>query len=216
MDPQYLSIIMVVCIFAALVMGYPVAFTLGGVALLFAFGGAAFDVFSLKYLSSLPSSVYGVMTSDLLMAVPLFVFMGIVMERSKIAEELLETMAGLCGSFKAGLGISVLLVGALLAHATVHGGGASCRSPRPRRSRCIIIIVGDISRGAHRDPPAHFVTPSRTPARRRAPRGFRCSPRHRSRPHLTFCSTARSAGRAHPTAVRAFLLTALLRARPLD
>jgi tripartite ATP-independent transporter DctM subunit len=118
MDSQYLSIFMVACIFTALVLGYPVAFTLGGVALLFAFGGAAFDVFSLKYLTSLPSSIYGVMTSDLLMAVPLFVFMGIVMERSKIAEELLETMAGLCGSFKAGLGISVLLVGALLAAST--------------------------------------------------------------------------------------------------
>lgn len=118
MDPQYLSILMIVCIFAALVMGYPVAFTLGGVALLFAFGGAAFDVFSLKYLNSLSTSIYEVMTSDLLIAVPLFVFMGIVMERSKIAEELLETMAALCGSFKAGLGISVLLVGALLAAST--------------------------------------------------------------------------------------------------
>lgn len=118
MDPQYISVIMVVCIFAALVMGYPVAFTLGGMALLFAFGGAVFDVFSLKYLNSLPSSIFGVMTSDLLIAVPLFVFMGIVMERSKIAEELLETMAGLCGAFKAGLGISVLLVGALLAAST--------------------------------------------------------------------------------------------------
>lgn len=118
MDPQYLSILMVICIFAALVLGYPVAFTLGGVALIFAFGGAAFDLFSLKYLSSLPSAIFGVMTSDLLIAVPLFVFMGIVMERSKIAEELLETMAALCGSFKAGLGISVLLVGALLAAST--------------------------------------------------------------------------------------------------
>lgn len=118
MDPQYISVFMVVCIFAGLVMGYPVAFTLGGVALLFAFGGAAFDVFNLSYLNALPSSIFGVMTSDLLIAVPLFVFMGIVMERSKIAEELLETMAGLCGKFKAGLGISVLLVGALLAAST--------------------------------------------------------------------------------------------------
>ncbi len=115
---DYIPVLMVLCIFAGLVMGYPVAFTIGGVSLLFAFGGAYFDVFTLSYLNSLPSSIYGVMTSDLLIAVPLFVFMGIVLERAKIAEELLETMAALFGSFKAGLGVSVLMVGAMLAAST--------------------------------------------------------------------------------------------------
>jgi tripartite ATP-independent transporter DctM subunit len=118
MAPEYLSVVMVGCIFSALVMGYPVAFTLGGVSLLFAFAASAFDLFSLNLLNALPGSIYGVMTSDLLIAVPLFVFMGVVLERAKIAEELLETMAGLCGSFRAGLGVSVLLVGTMLAAST--------------------------------------------------------------------------------------------------
>ena len=115
---ELLPVLMVVCIFAALVAGYPVAFTLAGVSLLFAFGGAYFDVFNLATLNGLAGNIYGVMTSDLLIAVPLFVFMGVTLERSKIAEDLLETMAALCGSFKAGLGISVLLVGAMLAAST--------------------------------------------------------------------------------------------------
>ncbi|MCI5049717.1 MAG: TRAP transporter large permease subunit, partial [Rickettsiales bacterium] len=115
---DYISILMVACIFICLVAGFPVAFTLAGVALIFAVGGSLFDVFNLSIMNSLPSGIYGVMTSDLLIAVPLFVFMGIVLERAKIAEELLETMAGLFGSFKAGLGISVLLVGAMLAAST--------------------------------------------------------------------------------------------------
>lgn len=115
---EYLSLIMVGCIFMCLIMGFPVAFTLGGVSLLFAFGCAAFGVFNLSIMNSLPSGIYGVMTSDLLIAVPLFVFMGIVLERSNIAEELLETMSGLFGSLKAGLGISVLVVGAMLAAST--------------------------------------------------------------------------------------------------
>ncbi|MAR56220.1 MAG: C4-dicarboxylate ABC transporter [Rickettsiales bacterium] len=118
MEPEYLSLIMVGVIFSGLVLGYPVAFTLGGVALLFAFGASFFGLFNLNYLNALPGNIYGTMTSDLLIAVPLFVFMGVVLERAKIAEELLETMAGLCGSFKAGLGISVLIVGAMLAAST--------------------------------------------------------------------------------------------------
>ncbi len=115
---EYLPIIMVLVIFSALVMGYPVAFTLAGTSILFALGGAACDVFPLQTLNTLPNSIFAVMTNDLLIAVPLFVFMGIVLERAKIAEELLETMAGLFGSVKAGLGFSVMLVGAMLAAST--------------------------------------------------------------------------------------------------
>ncbi len=115
---ELMPILMVVSIFAGLIIGYPVAFTLGGVAIIYALLGEAFGIFNLSTMSALPSSVYGVMTSDLLIAVPLFVFMGITLERAKIAEELLETMAGLFGSMRAGLGISVLLVGAVLAAST--------------------------------------------------------------------------------------------------
>lgn len=113
-----IALCMVITVFAALLIGYPVAFTLGGVSLLFALGGVAFDVFNLSYLNALPTTIYGIMTSDLLIAVPLFIFMGIVLERSRIAEELLETMAALFGSAKAGLSVSVLLVGAMLAAST--------------------------------------------------------------------------------------------------
>ena len=115
---EFIPVFMVFAIFFALMMGFPVAFTLGGTALLFALGGAALGIFSISYLNTLAASVYGVMTSDLLIAVPLFVFMGITLERAKIAEELLETMAGLFGSLKSGLGISVLIVGAVLAAST--------------------------------------------------------------------------------------------------
>ncbi len=110
--------LLVLTTFAALLVGFPVAFTLGGVALLFAFGGAAFDLFNLAYLLALPGTIYGIMTSDLLIAVPLFVFMGLVLERSRIAEELLQTMTACFGNLRAGLSVSVLVVGALLAAST--------------------------------------------------------------------------------------------------
>ena len=115
---ELIPVFMVLSVFAVLILGYPVAFSLAGVSLIFAAGGAMFDLFNLSYLTALPGSIYGVMTSDLLIAVPLFVFMGIVLERSNIAEELLETMAALFGGVRSGLAISVLLVGALLAAST--------------------------------------------------------------------------------------------------
>ncbi len=115
---ELLPILMIVVIFGSLVAGFPVAFTLAGVSLLFAFLGTAIGVFDLATLNGLAGNIYGVMTSDLLISVPLFVFMGVTLERAKIAEDLLETMAALCGSFKAGLGLSVLIVGAMLAAST--------------------------------------------------------------------------------------------------
>ena len=72
----------------------------------------------MAFIQALPNRIYGIMTNDLLIAVPLFVFMGVMLERSKIAEELLDTMAHLLGSVKGGLGISVTIVGALLAAST--------------------------------------------------------------------------------------------------
>ena len=109
---------MVLTLCGALLMGFPVAFTLSGVALLAALLGNAFDVFELVFVAALPNRMYGIMTNDLLIAVPLFVFMGVMLERSKLAEELLETMALLLSGVRAGLGIAVSLVGGLLAAST--------------------------------------------------------------------------------------------------
>ncbi|MCU7958698.1 MAG: TRAP transporter large permease subunit [gamma proteobacterium symbiont of Bathyaustriella thionipta] len=106
--------------FAGLVLlrGYPVAFALAGSALLFAAIGIVTGDFDAIFLQALPNRLYGIMNAQTLIAVPLFVFMGIMLERSKIAEELLETMAALFGSLRGGLGISVTLVGMLLAAST--------------------------------------------------------------------------------------------------
>lgn len=115
---EFLLLLLLISVAAGLMIGYPVAFVLAGASLLFALLGNAQGVFDLNILSAYPSRIYGVMTNELLLAVPLFVFMGITLERAKIAEELLETMAGFFGQFRAGLGLSVLLVGALLAAST--------------------------------------------------------------------------------------------------
>ena len=104
------------CVF--LLIGFPVAFTLAGTALIFAVLGYAFGVFDLAFLGAFPSRIFGTMTNETLLAVPLFVFMGVMLERSRVAEELLESMGSLFGSLRGGLGISVTLVGALLAAST--------------------------------------------------------------------------------------------------
>nr|WP_254055061.1 TRAP transporter large permease subunit [Kiloniella sp. EL199] len=99
--------------------GFPVAFTLAGVAIAFALIGYATGVFDLSFFGALPSRIYGnAMTNEILIAVPLFVFMGVMLEKSKVAEELLDTMGQLFGSVRGGLGISVTIVGALLAAST--------------------------------------------------------------------------------------------------
>ena len=101
-----------------LLAGYPVAFSLGGTALAFAWLGLQLDLFDDAFLSALPNRLYGIMTNETLVAVPLFVFMGIMLERSKVAESLLDTMSALFGRLRGGLGISVTLVGMLLAAST--------------------------------------------------------------------------------------------------
>jgi len=108
----FLSVIVI------LLAGFPVAFTLGGTALIFAGIGILTDTFSGALLSSLPNRMFGLMTNQTLVAVPLFVFMGVTLERARIAEELLETLSALFGSLRGGLGISVTLVGMLLAAST--------------------------------------------------------------------------------------------------
>ncbi len=111
-----LLLFLAVCL--VLLMGYPVALSLGGTALAFATIGLLTDTFDITFLMALPNRIYGIMTSQTLIAVPLFVFMGVMLERSKVAEELLGTMADLFGELKGGLGISVILVGMLLAAST--------------------------------------------------------------------------------------------------
>jgi tripartite ATP-independent transporter DctM subunit len=107
------AVIMLLVAIAVLLLGYPVAFTLGAVAL--AFGGV---FLGLDFFSLLPLRIWGVMTNFTLLAVPLFVFMGIILEKSGLAEELLETMGQLFGKLNGGMGVSIVIVGALLAATT--------------------------------------------------------------------------------------------------
>ena len=108
---------LVVAVCGLLLAGYPVALTLAGVSLLFAAGSAAAGLFDLSLLGALPERVFGVMSNDVLLAIPLFIFMGVMLERSRVAEDLLESMGRLFGGLPGGLGFSVIVVGLLLAAA---------------------------------------------------------------------------------------------------
>tara|TARA_B100000085_G_scaffold64451_2_gene57270 strand:- start:19656 stop:20972 length:1317 start_codon:yes stop_codon:yes gene_type:complete len=99
-------------------LGYPVAFTLSGVSIIFALVCSTFNYFDISILYALPSRIFGILTNETLVAIPIFIFMGITLEKSKIAEKLLESMSALFSSIKGGLGISVIIVGALLAAST--------------------------------------------------------------------------------------------------
>ena len=101
-----------------LMLGYPVAFTLAGTALTFAAGGIIAGVFDASFLSALPGRLFGTMSNTTLIAVPLFVLMGVILEKSKVAEELLDNMAHLLGGVRGGLALSVVIVGMLLAAST--------------------------------------------------------------------------------------------------
>lgn len=111
-----LFLFLAVC--GVLLLGYPVAFTLAGTSLCFAMLGIMTGHFDEDFLTNLPSRLYGIMRNDTLIAVPLFVFMGLMLQRSKVAENLLETMSALFGSLRGGLAISVTLVGMILAAST--------------------------------------------------------------------------------------------------
>jgi len=103
---------------AVLLLGYPVAFSLSGTAIFFALLGFYTNHFDLVFLSAFPQRIYGIMGNETLIAIPLFIFMGVMLERSKISEDLLTTMGHLFGNMKGGLGISICIVGALLAAST--------------------------------------------------------------------------------------------------
>jgi len=115
---DWAALLLFISVVILLLAGFPVAFTLGGTALIFAFFGVVAGVFPEALLSSLPNRVFGIMVNETLVAVPLFVFMGVTLERARIAEELLDTLSSLFGSLRGGLGISVTIVGMLLAAST--------------------------------------------------------------------------------------------------
>ncbi|NVK24565.1 MAG: TRAP transporter large permease subunit [Gammaproteobacteria bacterium] len=115
---EWLSLLMFVVVCVVLMLGYPVAFSLAGVALIFSMIGTFTGSFDQSLLNALPSRLYGIMTNQTLLAVPLFVFMGVMLEKSKVAESLLTSMTQAFGRMPAGMGVAVILVGALMAAST--------------------------------------------------------------------------------------------------
>ena len=114
---ELLAVGMIAAVVLALMAGYPVALTLPGVSLAFAVVSDALGLMGFGILGALPQRIYGVMTNEILLAIPLFIFMGVMLERSRIAEDLLETMGRLFGTLRGGLGFSAVIVGTLLAAA---------------------------------------------------------------------------------------------------
>ena len=119
-DSQHLLMLalLLIGLLAGLSTGFPVAFVLGGVALLVAGLGMLLGNFDASFLEAFPNRIFGTMTNETLVAVPLFVFMGIMLEKSRIAETLLEAVAAMFGQVRGGLVVAVLLVGAILAAST--------------------------------------------------------------------------------------------------
>jgi tripartite ATP-independent transporter DctM subunit len=115
---EFIPLIMFIVVCGVLMLGYPVAFTLSGVALIFALIGTLTGQFDGAFLEALPNRLNGILGNQILIAVPLFVFMGVMLEKSKIAENLLNSMGGLFGSLRGGLALSVIIVGMLLAAST--------------------------------------------------------------------------------------------------
>jgi tripartite ATP-independent transporter DctM subunit len=115
---EWLPLAMFLVVFAVLLAGYSVALTLAGVSLLFAFIGIATGTFSASDLGFIPNRIFGIITNQTMIAVPLFVFMGVVLEKTRIAEDLLKNLSALFGTLRGGLGFGVIAVGALMAAST--------------------------------------------------------------------------------------------------
>ncbi|MGF1543665.1 MAG: TRAP transporter large permease subunit [Parvularculaceae bacterium] len=109
---------MIAALCGLILLGYPVAFSLAGTAMVFAVIGLAFGVFDPTFAQPFPQRIHGAVLNQTLVAAPMFILMGVILEKSKIAEDLLEAMAKLFGSLRGGLGLSVTFVGALLAAST--------------------------------------------------------------------------------------------------
>ena len=118
MSADYLGPLMFAVVFLFIFAGYPVAFSLGGTALIFAFIGIELGIFSWNLLYAFPERVFGVMSNGVLLAVPFFIFMGTMLEKSQLAEDLLRTIGMLFGRLRGGLALAVVVVGAMLAAAT--------------------------------------------------------------------------------------------------
>jgi TRAP-type mannitol/chloroaromatic compound transport system permease large subunit len=115
---EILSIALLAGAICALLLGYPIAFTLPGIAIIFAIAGWALSAFDPTFFNALPLRYWGIVSNEVLIAVPLFVLMGVTLERSRIAEDLLTTMGALFGKLRGGLGLSTVLVATLLAAST--------------------------------------------------------------------------------------------------
>jgi tripartite ATP-independent transporter DctM subunit len=115
---EFMALALFVSVALALLAGFPVAFTLAGVALAFAGLGVATGTFDPAFLAAFPNRVFGIMSNETLIAVPVFVFMGVMLERSRLADQLLQALARLFRHVPGGLGISVMIVGALMAAST--------------------------------------------------------------------------------------------------
>ena len=115
---HYMAPIMFASLVIFLLLGYPVAFSLAANGLLFALIGIELGLFRPDFLQALPERVYGVMNNETLLAIPFFTFMGLILERSGMAEDLLETIGQLFGSIRGGIAYAVIFVGALLAATT--------------------------------------------------------------------------------------------------
>ncbi|MBQ0730428.1 MAG: TRAP transporter large permease subunit [Oleispira antarctica] len=115
---EWMPLVLFVAVCLVLILGFPVAFSLAGTSLIIAGFGYLAGSFDGAFLSALPNRIFGILSNQILIAVPLFVFMGIMLEKSRIAERLLHNMALLFGPLRGGLGISVILVGMLMAAST--------------------------------------------------------------------------------------------------
>ena len=115
---EIIPLILIILICATLLLGYPVAFTLSGVSLLFALACIPFGVFDASIFKSIPIRIFGIMNNVTLLAVPLFIYMGTILERSGIAAQMLKSMALAFKNIRGGLSISIIFVGALLAAST--------------------------------------------------------------------------------------------------
>ena len=127
-------IIFLVITFLFLLSGFPVAFILSGISLLFALIGVTFGYFDYSFLMAFPNRLYGVMGNQNLLAVPLFIFMGLILEKTKIAENLIHDMNAMFNETDSGYAISVVVVGALMAAST--GIVSKCSYPRPTNLPC--------------------------------------------------------------------------------